>query len=98
MSVFALLQLLNVHGLNELHVKLSDGDCESFIEGSVRSWLVSFARILKVSLVLCTEQQRSVVEAAAEWAAQWELPLPVSLKVSVEPDCDGPTLVGIHVH
>jgi hypothetical protein len=87
MSVFALLQLSSVHGLNELHVKLSDLDCESFIEGSVRSWLVSLAVIPKVSLVLFTQQQRSVVEASREWAAQWELPLPALLKISVEPGC-----------
>jgi hypothetical protein len=85
-SVFSLLQLSNVHGLNELHVRL--GYCDGFIEGCVRSWLVSLAVVPKVFLVLCTDQQRSVVEAARHWAAQLELPLPAVLKVVVRPNFD----------
>jgi hypothetical protein len=50
----------------------------------VRAWLVSLAVVPNVSLVLCTEEQHIVVEAARQWAARLTLPLPAVLKVSVD--------------
>jgi hypothetical protein len=87
-SLFALMQLQGVcHGLQELSVILSFHPMarDSFSAEAVRSWLVSLAAVPKVSLALCLDEQRSVVEAGKHWAAQHKLPLPPVLKVTVLP-------------
>jgi hypothetical protein len=83
LSLFALVQLQSVHGLGELCVHVTEPQSSFTLEG-VRVWLVSLAGVPKVSLVLCSEEQRSVVEAAKQWVAQLELPLPAVLKVTVQ--------------
>lgn len=83
-SVFALMQLPRV--AKELCLSVHGGYSTSttFTVEVVRAWLVSLAVVPNVSLVLCTEEQHIVVEAARQWAARLKLPLPAVLKVSVD--------------
>jgi hypothetical protein len=86
-AMLSLLQLLKVRGLRELslHVRHDDSmfsDSHTSFD-DVRGVLVGLAHVPKVSLVLCTEQQRNVVVAARKWAADLGLPMPAVLKVSV---------------
>jgi hypothetical protein len=86
LSLFALGTLQGVHGLDELCVRVTEPHLSFTVEG-VRAWLVSLAVVPKVSLVLCSEEQHSLVEDARQWATQLELPLPALLTVTVQPGC-----------
>lgn len=86
-AMLPLSHLLNVRGVKELCLHVSHD--KAWVVGrmipydDVRGLRVGLAHVPKVSLVLCTEVQRSVVVAARQWAADMGLPLPAVLKVSV---------------
>lgn len=86
-GMLTLVTLMKVRGVQELRLDVSTNRCwvvgGSIPADAARGLLVGLAHVPKVSLVLCTEQQRSVVEAARQWAADMGLPLPAVLKVSV---------------
>lgn len=93
LTVFALMQLQSVRGLQELSLRCEGGlkvvrDC--FTEAAVRAWLVGLAVVPKVSIVLCSEKQHRVVEAVRQQVVQWDLHLPALLKVTVNPKFNWP--------
>jgi hypothetical protein len=79
LTIHALMQLHCVRGLKEVHVQLSD---VTFTVEAIRMWLVGLAVVPKVCLVLQSAEQQGVFDAAKQWAAEMELPLPAVLKVS----------------
>jgi hypothetical protein len=84
LSGFGLMQLLSMHGLQELSVHLTSGDAKLTVEG-VGAWLVGLAVVPRVSLLLCSQEQVDVVGSSRQWAAQADLPVPPVLKVSLRP-------------
>jgi hypothetical protein len=85
LSVFALMQLQSVPGLQQLvvHVSNSEDVRGTFTVEAVRAWLVGLAMVPKVCLVVSSAEQRCAFDAARQWATQHKLPLPAVLKVSV---------------
>lgn len=83
-TVHALMQLQSVRGLEEVCVHVSDSVAAggTFTVDAVRVWLVGLAAVPKVCLVVRSAEQQGVFDAARQWAAEMELPLPAVLKVS----------------
>ena len=85
-SVFALMQLLTLRGLQEVSVHLTSSKVDFPVEG-VDALLVGLAAVSKVSLRLCSEGQLARA-SAVQRLAQIGLPLPAVLDISMLP-CDG---------
>jgi hypothetical protein len=84
-SVFGLMQLLTLRGLQEVSVHVTSSRVDFPVEG-VNALLVGLATVPKVSLRLCSEGQRARAMAVRGWA-RTELPLPAVLHISMVP-CD----------
>ena len=84
LTIHALMQLHCVRRLKELCVHVSNSEVAwgTFSVEAVRMWLVGLAVVPKVCLVLQSAEQQGVFDAAKQWAAEMELPLPAVLKVS----------------
>ena len=86
-SVFGLMQVPSVRGVQELTVHLTSSKVEFVFKG-VSTWLVGLAVVPKVSLLLCSQEQLDVVDDARRWAVRIGLPLPAVFNVSVVPHHD----------
>jgi hypothetical protein len=86
-SVFGLMQVPSVRGVQELTVHLTSSKVEFVFKG-VSTWLVGLVVVPKVSLLLCSQEQLDVVDDARRWAVRIGLPLPDVFNVSVVPHHD----------
>lgn len=87
LNLHALMQLLTLRTLQELTVHLIPSADSSFVTQDVGFWLVGLAVVPRLSVVVPSEWQRRVMEAARQWAVQHGLPLPAVLQVSLKAAC-----------
>ena len=73
LSGFGLMQLLSMHGLEELSVHLTTVMPSSRLKVWVRG-LWAWQWLPKVSLLLCSQEQVDVVGSARQWAAHADCP------------------------
>jgi hypothetical protein len=83
-SMHALMQLSSVRGMQQLRVHVIDIESVrgTFTVEAVRMWLIGLAAVPKVCLVVGSVELHGVVDAARQWAAERNMPLPEVLQVS----------------